>query len=533
MTATRTRSRSSDITRGIRKIDRDAWALAGMDDELGVESVVFNWVNDRVPDAEAIGAITGITVERTIEGASTVEITLQDPDSRLFAGSRLWEPKLKRDKQGKPKYEYDHYGRRITRPDERGRAMEIRIDGIVFRLVKVTKSGTQLTLGFEDRVIYWLRRKKGAKRAKRSKVTRAQFILSLLREIKAQRVRFVCPELNLRQPIDKKRTTRSLALARSSTSASSNGSANKNSRGISGAPLKVKGAKATAEQRRIGERCLRVADELDAGDKATLALMEATIVESTIRNLTGGDASSVGVLQLLNLHGSAAKRRDVEWCVRKFLLDGFTGRGGAIKLAKAHPSWSAGRIAQAVQGSAYPDRYDQVQSEATAWVEAYGGGSAEADAAGGATRYRSYQFSREGDEDSWTCIQRLAGEVGWRCYMQGRSMFYMSEADLYRRKPLYTLKPDDPAVIGFDFDIDWGKTVSEASVQITAGAMEGAARRACPRHGIWSARWSMARYVMAPRLLFAGRRYHAQATGARANGACRRAGRRERFRRRR
>lgn len=48
-------------------------------------------------------------------------------------------------------------------------------------------------------------------------------------------------------------------------------------------------------------------------------------------------------------------------------------------------------------------------------------------------------------------------------------MFYMSEADLYRRKPLYTLKPDDPAVLGFDFDIDWGKTVSEASVQITAG----------------------------------------------------------------
>jgi hypothetical protein len=471
--APRRRTRSSDITRGIRKIDRDAWALAAMDTDLDLESVVFNWVNDRVPDAEAMGAITGVTVERTIEGASTVEVTLQDPDNRLFAGSRMWEPKLKRDKKGKPKYEYDYYGKRITRPSERGRAMEIKIDGIVFRLVKVSRSGTQATLVFEDRVIYWLRRKHGAKRAKRSKVTRAQFILSLLREIKSQRVRFVCPELNVRQPIDKKRTTRTLALERASTgSTKSATNRNKNSHGLSGASLKVGGRKATAEQRRIGERCLRVADELDAGPKATLALMEAVIVESGVRNLTFGHSSSVGVLQLLNLHGSVSRRRNVEWVCKRFLQNGFTGAGGAIDLANKNRSWSAGTVAWHVQGPAvqFRGRYDQVQREASAWVEAFGSGDlAESEAAGGATRYRSYQYSREGDEDSWTTIQRLAGEVGWRCYMQGRSLFYMAEADLYRRKPLYTLEPDDPAVLAFDFDIDWGKRVSEASVQIVAG----------------------------------------------------------------
>jgi hypothetical protein len=472
--APRRRARTPDVT-GYRQADRDATALAAMGLELDLESVVFNWVNDRVPDIEAIGAITGITVERTIEGASTIEITMQDPDNRLFAGSRMWEPKLKRDKTGKPKYEYDYYGRRITRPDERGRTMEIKIDGIVFRLVKVSRSGTQATLTFEDRVIWWLRRKRGAKRAKRARVTRAQFVLSLLREIKAERVRFVCPELNAKQPIDKPRKTRTRALERVSTSDSkTKTSANKNSRGIPNAALTVKGRKATPENRRVGARVLSVADQLNADSKATLALMEAVIVESEVTNSPGGDASSVGVLQLLNLHGSASRRMDIEWCVRKFLQDGFTGAGGAIKLAKANPGWSAGTVAWHVQGPAiqYRGRYDQAQREATQWVQAYAGSgadSAESGAAGGTTRYRSYQFSREGDEDSWTCIQRLASEVGWRCYMQGRSMFYMSESDLYRRMPQYVIKPDDPAVLGFDFDIDWGKSVSEASLQVTAG----------------------------------------------------------------
>lgn len=436
-----------------------------MDPDPDLESVVFNWVNDRVPDAEAIGAITGITIDRTIEGASTVEIQMQDPDNRLFAGSRMFEPKAKRDKHGKARYEHDFYGRRITRPDERGRAMEIKLDGIVYRLVKVSRQGTQATLTFEDRAIYWLRRKRGVKRAKRTKVTRAQFILSLLREIKSYRIRFVCPELNVKQPIDQGKTTRKPASRKPSK--------NKNSRGLSGGSLTVKGKKATAEQRRIGERCLRVADELDAGSKATLALMEALIVESLVRNLKSGHSSSVGVLQLLNIHGSVSRRMDVEWVVRKFLQDGFTGAGGAIKLAKAHPSWSAGEVAWHVQGPAVSlrGRYDQAQREARQWVEAYGSGDlAEADAAGGATRYRSYQFSREGDEDSWTCIQRLAGEVGWRAFMQGRSLFYMSEADLFRRMPLYTLEPDDPAILVFDYDIDWGKPVSEARVQLVAGA---------------------------------------------------------------
>lgn len=476
-TAPRQRSRTSEvITR--RRDDRDSTALAGMADDLDLDSLVFNWLNERVPDLEVRNALTAISIERTIEGASTVEVALRDPDNRIFAGSRMWEPKVKRDKSGRATVEYDYFGQRITTPGKRGRALEMDLDGIVFRLVRVSKSGDEVSLTFEDRIITWLRAKKGTKRAARDRVTRAQFILSLLREVKADRIRFVCPELNLRQPIDKPTTTVGSRRLRGPRVASSQSDPtsrtnHKTARGV--APtrtLTVAGKPATAEQRRIGERCLAVADTLGAGPKASLALMEAVIVESGIRNIPYGDSSSVGVLQLLNIHGSATTRLNVEWCVRKFLQDGFTGRGGAIALAKKNPSMSAGQVAQGVQGSAFPARYDQVQREATAWVNAYAGSGAsvaESDAAGGNTGYQSYQFAREGDEDSWTAIQRLATEVGWRAFVMGKSLYYLSEEDLFRRKPQYAIRPDDPAVLQFDYDVDWGKPVSEARVRVVAG----------------------------------------------------------------
>jgi cell wall-associated NlpC family hydrolase len=463
MAATRTRSATREVV-DIRKADRDASAYAGFKDDLDLESLKFHWLSDVTPDIEARGLITAISIERTIDGSSTVEITARDPDNRLFAGSRMWQPKPPKGKAAKNAIEYDYRGNAVVRPSKRGQAMEIAFDGIVFRLVKITKSGDDITLTFEDRTIYWLRRKVGARRAPRDKVTRAQFILSLLREIKEDQIRFVCPELNVRQPIDS--TSSRKVNTKSKASRKSSG------RGLSGSGLTVQGRAATAEQKRIGERALAVADAEGAGPKATLALIEACIVESAIRNIPFGDSSSVGVLQLLNIHGSVQRRLDVEWVVKQFLTVGFTGRGGAISIAKRNPSMTAGQVAQAVQGSNFPTRYDQAANEARPWVDAYGGSGGsvpESDAAGSGTAYRSYQFAREADEDSWTAIQRLASEVGWRCFLMGRSVFYMSEQDLYRRDPQYTITPDDPAILAVDFDVDWGKPVSEATVSVVAG----------------------------------------------------------------
>ena len=89
-----------------------------------------------------------------------------------------------------------------------GRAAEIKLDDVVFRLTKVSyvHSQQELTLTFEDRIVYWLRHKGGKGRgryATRKKVTRAEFILALLREVKAEKVPFICPALHEKQRVQK------------------------------------------------------------------------------------------------------------------------------------------------------------------------------------------------------------------------------------------------------------------------------------------------------------------------------------------
>ncbi len=126
----------------------------------------------------------------------------------------------------------------------------------------------------------------------------------------------------------------------------------------------------------VAEKLCQALDATDASPKARLALWEAAIVESGVHDLPDGHSSSVGVLQLLDIHlgGSVAARRDVVRVATLFLLKGFTGQGGAIALAKAHPEWNAGQVAQAVQGSAYPLRYDQRREQAIALNQKFCGG---------------------------------------------------------------------------------------------------------------------------------------------------------------
>src|SRR3954465_11999755 len=123
MTAPRQRARNVTVL-DVRKSDRDAYAQAGFRDDLDLDEFLFHWLSDVTPDLDARGAITGIRIERTIDGSSTIEVGLRDPDERLFAGSRMWEPKPPKGKAKRTR-EYDYYGNLVVRPTERGRAMEV------------------------------------------------------------------------------------------------------------------------------------------------------------------------------------------------------------------------------------------------------------------------------------------------------------------------------------------------------------------------------------------------------------------------
>jgi hypothetical protein len=384
-------------------------------------------VEDRVIDG---------SIERTIDGASTLTLALDDTDRELIR-STLFDQQI-----------------------------DLRFDEQWWRLVKVSKSGDQLSLVFEDRAISYLRAITTPRKAARAQMTRAEFALSIVREVKkGGGIAFVCPDLH---------TVQKIATASDATSASAR-AANVQPGLSADAKLTVKGAPATKLQKQNAERVLDVATSLSAPDRATLALMEAVIVESSIQNLPGGDADSRGILQVRDSTAGpmGISNRDIEACCNAFLSRGFTGRGGAIVLAAKNPSWTAGQIAQAVQGSAFPARYDQAQHDAIAFVTAYSGIAPGTTALTSTSTPRPpYQFQRGGSagtiENSWDCLRRLAREVQWECFAADGVIYFVADSTLIRQKPIATLSEWVDGVDVIDFDVDNGKTKSDATVTARA-----------------------------------------------------------------
>jgi hypothetical protein len=102
-----------------------------------------------------------------------------------------------------------------------------------------------------------------------------------------------------------------------------------------------------------------------ASARPTKALIAAGLVESNLRNLGHGDRDSVGVLQQRPSQGwgHAADPAGA--------ADDFLDR--AINLNATGKYKTAGQLAQAVQRSAYPERYDQRGSDAQRIIQALGG----------------------------------------------------------------------------------------------------------------------------------------------------------------
>lgn len=383
--------------------------------------------------------ITDGSLERTMDGASTLSLTIDDHDRALLRSGMF------------------------------SRQLDLELDGEWWRLVQVSKQGDTLTLTLEDRAVAYLRQQTKPRKAARSKMSRAEFALSIVREVKqGGGIAFVCPELH---------ATKKVAIASARDKVTPAKRQTTVAQGLSpGAALTVKGAPATAAQRANAQRVLDVASSLNAGDRATMALMQAVIVESQIQNLSYGDLDSLGILQVRSstAAGMHIDNRDVEQCCNAFLTRGFWGKGGAIAIAAKNPSMTTGMVAQNTQGSGVPTAYDQWRAEATKWVAAYGGATGSG-LGSATTKTLPYQFQRGGTdgtiEDSWTCLQRLAQEVEWRCFMAGGALYFASETTLMKAAPRATLSEQTLGVDVIDFDVDNGKASSEATVTARVGKL--------------------------------------------------------------
>lgn len=411
-------SLAAPIDAGVNVIADDMLAR-----DVALAEVVFNGKKLR---GDLANAVIDASVRRTVEGASTLTMTLADPRLEILNSGLLTSQ------------------------------CDIEVDGLAFRLVAFGfGSGRTLALTFEDREVAILRGFKKPRRAYRDKITRARFARSLVREAKT--IAFYSPELDVRQPVAGQRTTTREKQATKAPGFSPNET------------IRVKGSKATREQRRVLERVLDVGRKLGAPRKVMIAAVATAVVESNARNLRGGDRDSAGVFQQRPSQGwgTYAQVRDIEYAARSF----FTR---AIREYRREPGQSAGAIAQAVQRSAYPSRYNAWAAEARDTVDAYTGGTTTSSAREERTRVARYAFTRGAPggpkgEDTWSCLQRLATEVGWRCFMVAAVVYFISERKLFAAKPIATLTPDADGFDDPEFDYDTGKPVAECRIAYQAG----------------------------------------------------------------
>jgi hypothetical protein len=105
-----------------------------------------------------------------------------------------------------------------------------------------------------------------------------------------------------------------------------------------------------------------VARRLGASDKVLLAAYEAAIVESGVHSLPYGDLDSIGMFQQRDSWGTFAQRMDPVWASEQFI---------SRAIRQSEPWMSAGQLAQDVQVSAFPDRYDLRRGQALSLIATY------------------------------------------------------------------------------------------------------------------------------------------------------------------
>lgn len=356
-----------------------------------------------------------ISLNRAIDGASTISATIADPAV------------------GDPPRSV------LLNSGVLAKAVDLVLDDLAFRLADIdladNDGGVELDLVFESTPVARLRRQTGAKHASRMDKTRAEFIKSLCDEID---VPFVCPDLHKRQPIQSVEDAMTPQQRKA-----------ERHKGIkSGADITVKGVRADSEQLGQIQRANDVADSLSAPALAQLAMNCAAIGESGYRAVKNAAGSKYrGVFQW------AGDQSDTEAQAHYFLKggQGFQ-QGGAIALATAHPDMSPGEIAARVEASGESASfYDAHRDEASKIMQAFGAsGSLDVAANAAPETYAvPYMFRRLGAEeaadgiavDSWKCMRDLADEVHWRLWESGGRIFYMTDDRILRSRPDMTVSP--------------------------------------------------------------------------------------------
>lgn len=133
----------------------------------------------------------------------------------------------------------------------------------------------------------------------------------------------------------------------------------------------------TAEQAVNAALIIRIGRELGVSDRAIAIALATGMVESGLRNLDWGDRDSLGIFQQRPSTGwgSPAQIMDADRSTRVFFGGQGDPNGHTTRGLLDIPGWESMAFtdaAQAVQISAYPDKYGRWETQAYQWLALHG-----------------------------------------------------------------------------------------------------------------------------------------------------------------
>lgn len=434
---TRGISAKEKLARQKGNVDREEDPTSGIE----ISSFMLDVTSSEKLDANIAELVTQGHIIRTMDGASDINVTVRDANRTILNSGLL------------------------------SKTIDLTLNTRRFRLAQSQKQGSDLPITFEDRIIAMLRDKNDPRTASRGKMTRAQFIRTLVKSVKKEDIDFFCPELHKIQPLDgpkdetKRQKNKEPGLEKSEL-------------------LRVGGSVATKNQVDNAEKILDAGYHMKASKKVLVSAIMCAMDESTLINTNHGDKAgpdSTGLFQQRDSWGPRADRQSPTKSAKLYFKV-------AIAIDKDHPEWKLWELVTAVQFPAYRDtpsgqipsfglRYDKFKNDAKEFVDEYS-------AQGGDTsfsRRKQYQFTvgpPDGPvgENYWEAIQRLAAEPGsgsvttgtsdsgWRAFVSNNTFYFCSDEYLISQKPRYTLSEETDGVESIDFDVDKGKVNDEVTV---------------------------------------------------------------------
>lgn len=130
-----------------------------------------------------------------------------------------------------------------------------------------------------------------------------------------------------------------------------------------------KGFTLSQDQANVASAILNAAQKAGATRDEMIMCIMTAIVESHLTNPSSGDRDSVGAFQQRAGWGSVQQRMDLDYSTRAFLGIGNVGGLGYRKKPAAQKKATLGEKCQAVQVSAFPDKYGYWQAAATQIVD--------------------------------------------------------------------------------------------------------------------------------------------------------------------